>query len=122
MDLHQFTVQSDGTLLDAAQKIAKNRSRCVVVMSGRKVVGTVSEGDIVRALLHGANIYSPMRAFIHHGICSLSKHDLASALKLFRQHGVSLIPIISDETELEGLITLQDVLDEVILNDTRRKV
>lgn len=115
MELDQYTVESNGTLLDAAQAISANRSRCVIVMSDGKVVGVISEGDLVRALLRGSDIYSPMQPFIHHGISFLTKRDLVQALKLFRTHGISLIPILNEELGLVDVITLQQMLNQVTL-------
>jgi predicted transcriptional regulator len=115
MDLSQYTVQSSGTLLDAAQAIAANRSRCVIVMSGDKAVGVISEGDLVRALLRGIDIYAPMQSFTHHGIAFMHERDMAKALDLFRKRGISLIPILNHEFGLEDVITLQQLLDQVKL-------
>lgn len=117
MDLNQYTIESSGTLLDAAQAISANRSRCVIVMSAGKAVGVISEGDLVRALLRGTDIYSPMQPFIHHGISFLPKRDMTQALELFRTRGISLIPILNDELGLEDVITLQQLLSKVKLID-----
>lgn len=113
MDLSQYTIESSGTLLDAAQAIAANRSRCVIVMSCAKVVGVISEGDLVRALLRGTDIYSPMQSFIHHGISFLPQRDMAQALELFRTRGISLIPILNEGMVLEDVITLPQLLAQV---------
>ncbi len=113
--MNQYTIESSGTLLDAAQAIASNRSRCVIVMSGAKAVGIISEGDLVRALLRGTDIYSPMQSFIHHGISFLPARDMAQALELFRTRGISLIPILDDEMMLKDVITLQQLLSQVKL-------
>ncbi|MDR1185716.1 MAG: CBS domain-containing protein [Coriobacteriales bacterium] len=118
MDLSQYTVESSGTLLDAAQAIAANRSRCVIVMNGSKASGVISEGDLVRALLRGTDIYSPMQPFIHHGISFLPKRDMAQALELFRTYGISLIPILNDDLGLEDVITLQQLLTQVELTES----
>lgn len=117
MDLSQYIVESSGTLLDAAHVIAANRSRCVIVMNGGKAVGVISEGDLVRALLRGTDIYSPMQSFIHHAISFLPKRDMTQALELFRMRGISLIPILNDELELVDVITLQQLLAQVRLVD-----
>jgi CBS domain-containing protein len=115
MDLNQYTIESCGTLLDAAQAISANRSRCVIVMSSGKAVGVISEGDLLRALLRGTDIYSPMQSFINHGISFLSERDMSRALELFRTRGISLIPILNDELGLEDVITLQQLLAQVRL-------
>jgi CBS domain-containing protein len=113
--LSQYTIESSGTLLDAAQAISTNRSRCVIVMSGGKAVGVISEGDLVRALLRGTDVYSPMQSFIHHGISFQAKRDMVQALELFRTRGISLIPILNEELGLEDVITLQQLLAQVKL-------
>jgi CBS domain-containing protein len=115
MNLNQYTIESSGTLLDAALVISANRSRCVIVMSAGKAVGVISEGDLVRALLRGADIYSPMQPFIQHGISFLPRRDMAQALELFRTRGISLIPILNEELRLEDVITLQQLLSQVKL-------
>lgn len=117
MELRQFTVESSGTLLDAARAIAANRNRCVIVVRDGKALGVISEGDLVRALLRGTDIYSPMQSFIHHGIFFLPERDMTRALDLFRSHGISLIPILNDELRLVDVITLQQMLEQVTLSE-----
>jgi CBS domain-containing protein len=115
MELKKFTVDSKGTLLDAAQAISANRSRCVIVMTGKKAVGVISEGDLVRALLRGTDIYSSMQTFVNHSIFFLPNCDMVQALKLFQVHGISLIPILNDYMELEDVITLNQILAHLSL-------
>lgn len=115
MDLGYYSVESNGTLLDAAQAIARNHSRCVVVVDHGKVVGVLSEGDLVRALLRGTDIYSPMQPFVHHGIVFLEEKDMSRALALFRSHGISLIPILDKALKLQDVITLNELLTQVQL-------
>lgn len=118
MELSQYTVQSSGTLLDVAQAIAINRSRCVIVINDSKAVGVISEGDLVRALLRGTDIYSSMESFIHHGFSFLLERDMDLALELFRSRGISLIPILNGAFGLEDVITIQQLLDKVKLVET----
>ena len=113
MDLTNYTVEASGTLLDVARAISANHSRCVIVVSDGKVVGVISEGDLVRALLRGTDIHSPMNPFINHAVSFLPKRDIGQALELFRKYGISLIPVLNDDLELEDVITLQQVLTQV---------
>lgn len=115
MELDRYIIDSGATLLDAAHAIAQNRSRCVVVANGGKVVGVFSEGDLVRALLRGADIHSPIFTFIRHGLSFLRERNMNKALEMFRTYGVSLIPILTDELQLKDVITLQQLLKEVTL-------
>jgi len=115
MDMSKYIVGSNGTLIDAAQAIAANRSRCVVVINGGKAVGILSEGDLLRILLRGTDIHSSLLPFINHGFTFLQSRNMSQALGLFRSRGISLIPILNEDLELEDVITIQQMLDEVEL-------
>src|SRR5258706_10806166 len=114
-DLADFSISCAASLLDAAEAIAKNHSRCVMVVDGTKVVGVVSEGDLVRALLSGTEIHAPLASFIHHAFKFLQSKDLGKALNLMRTHGITLIPILDDGFSLIDVITLPDLLSQVAL-------
>ena len=115
MDLNCYMVEASGTLLDAAQAIAKNKSRCIIVIECGKTIGVISEGDLVRALLRGTDITSPMREFVHHGFVHLEEKSFERALTLFRTHGISLIPILDQAMVLKDVITLNEMLTHVAL-------
>jgi len=115
MEIKDYIVDVDGTLLDVAQTIDKNNSRCVIVIEATKVIGVISEGDLLRALLRGTDIHSPLRAFIQHGFVFLEENNLEDALPLFRSHGISLIPILDQSLVLQNVITLNEMLAHVTL-------
>jgi CBS domain-containing protein len=116
IELSHYTIASSGTLLDAAHAIDHNRSRCVVVVENGKAIGVISEGDLVRALLRGTDIYSSLLPFIHHGILFLKEKDMKRALAMFLSHGISLIPILDDDFILRDVITMQELLKHVRLD------
>ncbi len=116
-DLEKYLIDSSCTLIDAAKLMNINKSRCVIVHSSNKVFGVISEGDLVRALLKGADVHSAIEPFVNCGISYLLSRDLRQALTLFRNKGISLIPVLSDSMNLEGVITLSDVLNQVDLID-----
>ena len=115
-DLRYFTVDARGRLLDAAEAIARNRSRCVIVVDNGKVTGVVSEGDLVRALLSGSDIHAPLAPFVQVGFKFLEKRDLTRALGLMREHGISLVPVLNEAFGLSDVITLSDVLARVTID------
>ena len=106
------------TLLDAAHVIASNGARTVIVVQDYetcKVIGTLSEGDILRALLGGADVRSPLADFATMHCFSLQKDDKKEALRLFVAHGFDLIPIINERSELQSVITILDCLKTLSL-------
>ena len=110
MNLSDFTIESSGTLLDAAERISHNCSRCVIVTSHSKVIGAISEGDLLRAILRGTSMHSPLQPFINLSITYLEARNMEKALVFFRTSGISLIPIVNDNMELLDVITITHIL------------
>jgi len=112
----EFTISATATLLDAAARIEANHSRSVFVMAGDVVEGVISEGDILRALLRGADVRAPLRDFVHHDFKFLTAWDDAKALELMRRYGITLVPVVDGHLKLVSVIRLQDLLGRVILS------
>ena len=113
----------DCTLLQAVHCIQSNNSRAAIVINNidnkNKVVGVISEGDIMRALLHGSDIHSMLTQFIKHDFKYLNQKNYKDALELFKTYGISLIPIIDDDLFLSDVITLSDLFENTILKDNK---
>lgn len=109
--LLKYTVPADCTLLDAVEAIKNNRSRCVVVVKDERVVGVVSEGDIMSAALAGTDLHAHVDDFVQHNFKFLPTRDIPQALALMRRFGVTLVPIVDHELHLLDVITIADVLN-----------
>ncbi len=95
---------------DAIAVIQKNNSRCVVVVGkDQKVVGVFSEGDVLRAILAGIDVHTPLRSLLKPSFHYLQSRDLTAARKLLIS-GIALVPVISVDFKLQSIILLQDVL------------
>lgn len=115
--LTKLTLPLSARLIDAAYAIRENRTRCAIVLSDDRVVGVISEGDILRALLHGAEVHAPVADWISHGFKFLGEADLQAAFELMRRHGITLVPVIDADFRLQDAISLADVLEKVDLRE-----
>lgn len=116
MTLHgEFTIAVTATLLDAAARIESNRSRSVLVLSGDVVIGIISEGDILRALMRGVDIRAPLQSFVRHDFKYLTERNMDKALELVRQFGIALVPIVDSHLRLIDVIPLSQILELVRL-------
>lgn len=78
--------------------------------SGR-VVGTVTDGDIRRALLRGATIDSPIDDYVQRKFQAVGPTtSRAEVLDLMQSRWLSQIPILDAEGRLIGLHTLHEIL------------
>lgn len=113
--LNRFTVAASATLLEGVEQIEGNQARAVVVVEGEKTVGVLSEGDVMRALLHGVDIHAPLIDHVSYSFKFLQQADWDAALSLIRDFGISLIPVLDEEGRLSEVITLQQMLERVQL-------
>jgi CBS domain-containing protein len=114
-DFTDYIVARSATLLDAAEVIEHTHSRSAVVVEGEKVVGIISEGDILRALLHGVGVHAPLADFVNHSFKYLNTADRVHALELFRNFGIALVPVLDADFHLIGVVTLHETLNAMDL-------
>jgi CBS domain-containing protein len=110
-NLDIFVVHTDSTIKEVSNVIALNYSRCAIVtqMNG-KVVGVVSEGDIIRSLLEDVSLYTPIGKIVRPSFRYLRERDVQKALELLRSIGITLLPIVDEEFVLQDVITVHDIL------------
>lgn len=114
-DLSNYVLDLDSTLLDAAQVIERNHSRCAVVVTEGKVIGVIAEGDLLRATLQGSTIYANVKKFVKLDFKYLKSRDEEAALSLFKAYGFTLIPVLDDDFHLIDVIPISDILDKARL-------
>lgn len=98
--LDAFTVQRTQTIRDAMVKITENKSRAVVVLNGKTVVGTVSDGDIRRALLKDILPMAPVDQIMNMNCRTTTQRDPAKVKALLKRERVTLLPIVNASNEL----------------------
>ncbi|MFH1189209.1 MAG: CBS domain-containing protein [Candidatus Omnitrophota bacterium] len=115
-----YYIDDTQTLKDAIGVIQGNCSRSVVVLGkGEKVVGVFTEGDVLRAILKGIEIYTPLKDFIRPVFHYLNRYDIGKAYKLAKEKGVTLIPIVNKDLKLMNVITLDDILSQSVFRRKR---
>jgi CBS domain-containing protein len=112
--LEDFYIRDSATMEQAIAMIQKNASRCVLVVgAGQKVVGVFSEGDVLRAILTGVDVHTPLRSLIKPSFHYLHTRDMVAARKLLLA-GITLIPVLDDDFRLQSVLTLRDVFKDEI--------
>jgi dTDP-glucose pyrophosphorylase len=83
----------------------------LVVDHHRRLIGTVTDGDLRRALLKGATLDTPVRRFM--GRCSTTvgvEAGRAEVLDLMQARSIEQIPIVDAQGRLIGLHVLREVI------------
>jgi CBS domain-containing protein len=99
-DLSLYTVASSDSVRLAMEKIEANKHRVVVVLDDGKVVGTVSDGDIRRAMLHDMLQIAPVSRIMQLNPHVTTETDSAKRRDAIRREQVTLLPVVDDENRL----------------------
>ena len=111
-DLSRFQIPETASLLEALGQLDRAAIGLVIVTSAEgRVIGTLSDGDIRRALLHGATLDEPIQPQVHrdflHVSPSVSRVDV---LDMMQARVLRQIPVLGDDGRLVGLHLLHELL------------
>lgn len=101
------------TLRDALAVIDRSGSQIALVVDAhRRLLGTLSDGDVRRALLKGLALADPVSAAMH-GTPSFAREeeDRNSILAAMRRRGIHQMPIVDAERRVVGLEIYVDYFD-----------
>ncbi len=100
-DLSLFTVAPTDSIRTAMQKIDENKSRVVVVVDEeRKVLGTVSDGDVRRAFLHDVLPIAPVTQIMQLNPHVTTERDPAKRHEQILREKVTVLPVVDEDNTL----------------------
>lgn len=114
MTPNPIALSRDATLVEAAKEMKMNDIGDVIVQDDGKIIGIVTDRDIVvRALAEGANPDQKRLGEICSGnIVSVAPNDpLDEAVKLMRDHAIRRLPVVEND-KVVGILSLGDLAIE----------
>jgi dTDP-glucose pyrophosphorylase len=105
-------VREDRSLRDVMQAIeSANAQIALIVDASGRLVGTMTDGDVRRALLGGATMDAPLLPFVQRKFVSVTPTaGRAEVLELMHARTVGQIPIVDAQGTLTGLHLLHELL------------
>ena len=108
--LNLITIQNNESLSEVIEKIHNNNSRTVLVLNKKKVVGVISEGDIIKTLIYKGSLNISAEKIMNKSFKFLKSNDINQAKKIFKDTGIGLIPILNKNMEIISYITILDII------------
>ncbi len=101
-----------GTIRDALEVIEKGAEGiCLLVDAEQRLLSTVTDGDIRRALLKGASMEDCVEPFGKRRFTSVSANaSRAEVIDLMQARHLHQIPILDDQGRLKGLHLVREIL------------
>lgn len=107
--LSRYTIKSNASIIEAMKKIDFNRKGFLIVVDNAgKVAGTLTDGDIRRALirLNTLNMNETISDIYNRNFTFINKKDaLPQVVESFKKEGVEFLPILDDQNRLCNVIT-----------------
>ena len=108
----RYCVNEDYTIKEVLEQFESSNDRVALVENtAGKIVGVVSQGDILRSLSAGGNIYAHINQIIKNSFLHLYTKDMEEAYRIFKKKKITLLPVIDYEGRLSDVITLDDIFD-----------
>ncbi|MBI5261264.1 MAG: nucleotidyltransferase family protein [Bradyrhizobium sp.] len=107
-----FVVTEDTPLIETLRRIDQGHLQLAVVVRDEKIVGTVTDGDVRRALLGGVGLDASVDLVMNRSpITAPVGITNAAALNLMRKHSIHQLPIV----DLEGRVVEVKLIDDLAL-------
>ena len=100
-------LNEDNTVKQALELMAKYRISGVPVTRGTKLVGIITNRDIVFETNYDKKINEVMKK--RPLITAKERTTLEEALEILKKHKIEKLPLVDDENNLKGLITIKDI-------------
>ncbi len=103
-----FTIHKDTICLDALSKLddEKSNQTLFVIDDQKRMIGTVTDGDIRRGFIKGLNLDSPIHQFCYRNFSFINgKFDVSTIHKL-KKEGVKVLPKLNDFGRIERVYDL----------------
>jgi dTDP-glucose pyrophosphorylase len=93
-----FFVQENMPLLDALRRIDEGSLQFAIVERDGRIVGTLTDGDVRRALLSGSGLDAPVEQVMNRNpITAPTDISDEAAMVLMRRHSIHQLPIVDSE-------------------------
>lgn len=108
----KYCVNENYTIKEVLEQFEGQNDRVAIVLgNNEKVVGVVSQGDILRALSAGADLYVTINKIIRSEFLHQYSRNIEEAYPIFKKRKITVLPIINYENELVDIITLDDIFE-----------
>lgn len=104
-------VEMAATLQEAAQSMRERKISSLVVTEQDRLVGIMTERDIVSAVADGADSeVAHVRDYMTSGpVSALAETSVDEATQMMLEHGFRHLPIVDEDQRLVGIVSLRDL-------------
>lgn len=118
--MKKHLIMIDNTLKNALQQMDANKVKFLVAVDGDShVVGTLTDGDIRRAILNGVQLDNPLTDAVFRNFTYIDKTSgLTEIIDLFQNDRLEFLPVLDQEKKLYNIVTRRGLHVLLLTNKT----
>ena len=119
--MKKLFIKPNSSIKKALKQLDKSGEKCLIVIENKnKLLGTINDGDIRRAILKGKSLKSTISAIYEKNPIFLKneKYSLGYAKDLFLKNKTNVIPVIDNSKKVIDLIFFSDLFNK---NNNKKK-
>lgn len=109
MEIAEFLIDEEATMIDAMKKIDKTAKKVLFVTKEENFVATVTDGDIRRWILKKGNLDAKVKDVANYKPKFLYEKDKTKAKKFLKKNSIEALPIVGISNNIISIIFLNDV-------------
>jgi CBS domain-containing protein len=113
------TIERDATLREAAQRMTDRRVGSALVMDGERLLGILTERDLLRAVARGSIEGSVAECMTSHPETIEEADSLDHAAVLMLHGGFRHLPVVEGD-HVVGMLSMRDLLGAVVVDQAPR--
>ncbi len=109
----KICIHADKSLIDVLNNLESEEKQIVLIIdSEKKLLGTISDGDIRRHLITGKSLSTKVSEVMNTNFISIKKEETKRRiLHLMKEKGINQIPVIDESGKILDLILLKELIE-----------
>ncbi|WP_129597525.1 sugar phosphate nucleotidyltransferase [Anaerophilus nitritogenes] len=108
MDVKDFLIDEECTMLDAMALLDKVAKKVLFVVRDGQFVAAITDGDIRRWILRKGNLGAKVKDIANYRPKYLKEKEKASAKKFMRNHSIEALPILNEKNDIVSVVLWND--------------
>jgi CBS domain-containing protein len=115
-----ITISGEATIHDVVKIMAEQNIGFLVVVENGRMVGVLSEKDVVRSLAERGNLSVKVSDICKRDIITLQEDaTLEEAAEKMGKHGIRHVVVVNKSGELIGVVSVRDLIQELYASGSK---
>lgn len=108
-NLEMYVVNENTSIMEAMKKIDENLQKAVLICRDRKLIATVTDGDIRRYILKNGNLADDVMKISNKSPIFVNMKESIDYKVFMKEHYITILPIVDDEKNILDIKVFYDI-------------